>query len=1035
MSAVSSIAPRLASPGPDFRGTPFWAWNGRLDPEECRRQVRVFAAMGFGGFFMHSRTGLATRFLGREWFDCVRASMDEAQKHGIRAWMYDEDRYPSGSAGGQVTVKRRFRGRHVAFEEVTPDSIAAAERRPRTLAWFAETPLENPGPLPSEVRPPIVSYRRVAGPRAELREGERLVRYFVGLYEQASWFNGQTYPDTLNPAAIREFVRLAYEPYARELGADFGGKIPGCFTDEPCFSNFRPWTGAFRREFAKAHGYDIIDHLPEVWKTVGGEPWSRVRHDFVSTATTLFVRAYAKTIGNWCGKHGVLFTGHILEEDTVARQTTCVGSAMRFYEHMQAPGIDQLSEIWNTYAAAKQCSSAAHQFGREYRIAECYGVTGWDFPLEGHKAIGDWLFALGINHRCPHLAWYTMEGQAKRDYPASIFRHSPWFELYGAVEDYFARLGEAMADGDEVRPLLVLSSVESAWGLHVKGWTPEVTALDREQFADLGALLGGHIDFDYGDEGILAQRGRVLRGRRPRLRVGRARYEAVLVPALRTIRRTTLDLLSAYAAAGGPVFFVGNPPALMGGAPSAAPAKAYSAFRQIRREEFATTLAPLVRRVSVAENGAECKAVLTHLRAFDDGLGLFVCNTSCPMPDAASTILAPRIRDRRIEHPDAVVRVTAPRRTGTVFELDPATGDIRPVRHKYRDGAFEFAAPLARLQSRLFYICRSDIANAPVKASRSRKPIDLALPRGPMRYRLHEPNALVLDGASWSVDGGQERRLAHVLDIDEAVRRDFLGVAPRGRRMVQPWCSGEKASAKSVRVRLRFRFSWRGPDPSEAAVRLAVERPDLYAITLNGVAVPQPPTDGPWWVDPCLRLVDIPRGAIRRGENTLELDCPEYDERLPGFEPLFLLGDFGVDQDGATVIRPPKTLRLGDLRAQGLPNYSGNISFFVKPRVPKSGPCRLRIDAWHGTALGFRLNGGKEVFRPWPPYDAVFDEGLRRDGSDEIEIVVYGHRRNAFGPFYLPNGEASPTWCGPDEMRSTSAFPNRNLVPFGLDAP
>ena len=90
MQTIESILPRLAEPGADFRGTPFWAWNARLDPDECRAQIRVFREMGLGGFFMHSRTGLATEYLGREWFDCVRACIDEADKAGMRAWMYDD---------------------------------------------------------------------------------------------------------------------------------------------------------------------------------------------------------------------------------------------------------------------------------------------------------------------------------------------------------------------------------------------------------------------------------------------------------------------------------------------------------------------------------------------------------------------------------------------------------------------------------------------------------------------------------------------------------------------------------------------------------------------------------------------------------------------------------------------------------------------------------------------------------------------------------------------------------------------------------
>lgn len=52
---------------------------------------------------MHSREGLRTRYLSEEWFAAVKACVEEAQKRGMKAWLYDEDRWPSGAAGGLVT--------------------------------------------------------------------------------------------------------------------------------------------------------------------------------------------------------------------------------------------------------------------------------------------------------------------------------------------------------------------------------------------------------------------------------------------------------------------------------------------------------------------------------------------------------------------------------------------------------------------------------------------------------------------------------------------------------------------------------------------------------------------------------------------------------------------------------------------------------------------------------------------------------------------------------------------------------------------
>ena len=71
------------------------------------------------------------------------------------------------------------------------------------------------------------------------------------------------------------------------------------------------------------------------------------------------------------------------------------------------------------------------------------------------------------------------------------------------------------------------------------------------------------------------------------------------------------------------------------------------------------------------------------------------------------------------------------------------------------------------------------------------------------------------------------------------------------------------------------------------------------------------------------------------------------------------------------------------------------------------------------------------VFRPFPPYEARFADGLHRDGTDEFAVTVYGHRRNAFGPFYLKGGEKWPGWTGPEQLSATDET-ERALVPFGL---
>ncbi|TVP77643.1 MAG: hypothetical protein EA353_10010, partial [Puniceicoccaceae bacterium] len=71
-----------------YRGKPFWSWNGDLEQSELLRQVEVLGAMGMGGGFMHSRTGLRTEYLGDAWFELIRSSAEKMHALGLEAWIY-----------------------------------------------------------------------------------------------------------------------------------------------------------------------------------------------------------------------------------------------------------------------------------------------------------------------------------------------------------------------------------------------------------------------------------------------------------------------------------------------------------------------------------------------------------------------------------------------------------------------------------------------------------------------------------------------------------------------------------------------------------------------------------------------------------------------------------------------------------------------------------------------------------------------------------------------------------------------------------
>ena len=61
------------NPTCEYRGAPFWAWTCKLNEDELLWQIEIMREMGFGGFHMHARSGLATEYLGDEFMDLVDA--------------------------------------------------------------------------------------------------------------------------------------------------------------------------------------------------------------------------------------------------------------------------------------------------------------------------------------------------------------------------------------------------------------------------------------------------------------------------------------------------------------------------------------------------------------------------------------------------------------------------------------------------------------------------------------------------------------------------------------------------------------------------------------------------------------------------------------------------------------------------------------------------------------------------------------------------------------------------------------------------
>lgn len=1024
---TDELREEFRNPGSQWRGKPFWAWNGELEETELLRQIRIFKQMGMGGFFMHSRTGLQTEYLGQKWFELIESCADKSQQEGLEAWIYDEDRWPSGTCGGEVSSDENLRARflRLSIEEIDNRS---PQEKPLALFVAGVDGLDLYGyrQIPSDsTRDEVLSAASLLDhdPKVPVR----LLVFSVELEKPSSFYNGYTWIDALNRDATERFIETTHERYLEHLPGAFGKSVHGVFTDEPnrgtIFDSFNlknedpeylcPYTDSLFPEFASRFSYDLLERLPELFLRNEGRIVSEVKLHYVELLQQLFIENYAAPIHAWCKAHDLILTGHILHEDSLAAQTAVSGSVIRYYEHMDRPGIDILGEANRNYHVVKQLASAARQLDKHWMLSELYGGTGWQMNFRSHKWVGDWQTLLGINLRCHHLSWYTMEGEAKRDYPASIAGQSAWFDQYELVESYFARFGLMMSQGEPECSVLVLDPVESMWATIYPGCSkvlssqdPTGQRIEREYAQLLQWLLGVRIDFDYGNEDFLHRYGRVeSQEDTPVLCIGKMRYTTVIVSSLLTIRATTLELLEEFASKGGRLLFIGEAPSHVDGIEDerAQGLCAHSLSVPFEQQQVTRTLLELEEPFfqCFQSDRLASDQIFSQVRR-DEGLHIVgLVNLS---------------RDQGYES------VTLSFESGEGIEqYDLVDGSVTPVAFRRSEaGRLEVEVDLPPVASRLYVVLREPVeAEADEPESTEELLIEDA---GPFSYSLDAPNVCVLDRAEVLLDGSSLGS-DDVLKMDIEVRRR-LAMAPRAGDMIQPWLERmQEGNDRTVAVTCRYQVEFKGGRVDHICVE---QLSSCQGIRVNGKVVPL--EDDSMWIDIAFRRLKLDPDLFSVGLNTIEVTW-DYD-RTHGLEAVYLLGSFSLDASRlpAVISDRQETLRVGTITNQGLPFYSDRIDYRVEiPDEVKMhrGYVRVRVPSYEGALCNVLDHRGNIVASlPWEPYEAIVPEQCIRDSS-YLVIQIVLTRRNTFGPLHqLPL--YAPGY-GPDSYLSEG--PNWSDVP------
>ncbi|MBQ8802335.1 MAG: hypothetical protein IJZ53_01700 [Tyzzerella sp.] len=569
-----------------YRPIPFWCWNDKLEKEVLLNQISWMNKKNIGGFFIHARSGLSTEYLSEEWMQCVKECAIEAKEQNMKAWIYDEDGWPSGFAGGKILENPENCNKYILASVGDFDSEAAV------AYWLGE--------------------ERLVRVQSSAYEGE-----YLNLYIHTSVSTA----DILNPKVVEQFLQLTHEAYKEQFGEQFSDYIQGFFTDEPqYYFNHTPYTDMIEMYFSEVHDEDIFDLLGLLF--VEKEGYRKFRYQYYKGLQTLMLKNFAMQIYEWCEENGVMFTGHYMGENSLALQMKSCGGVMPFYEYEHIPGIDWLGKATESDLQVMQVASVAAQLGRNQVISEMYACCGWDVTPAELKRIAGFQYVNGVNLMCASLIPYTERGNRKHDYPAHYSDMNPWVgEGFADFNQYFTRLGFILGEGREEVKVAMLHPMRSAY-FHYQYDAQNgagVQELDDALTYANKLLKKNGVAFHYLDETLLEKHGFVEGNR---IGCGKCSYEYLVLPKIYTMDVTTERLLRSYVENGGKVLLLDGMPAFL----------EWEEFDYAYLESNCTLGDILDAQLYKVKNTSEC--IYSTYRIMDDQKYLYVINASKAYEDS-----------------------------------------------------------------------------------------------------------------------------------------------------------------------------------------------------------------------------------------------------------------------------------------------------------------------------------------------------------------------------------------------------------------
>ncbi len=408
----------------------------------------------------------------QEWWDDMEVILEEARKRDMKVWVLDDKHFPTGYANG--ILKEKYPERRQWFLREHHVDVAG----PMEGASVLVPKLDRED---DEELLAAVAYRRGDGAELLAGEGILLENMAEGLlfWDVPEGFyriffliktrkGGREYINCIDRESVRALIEAVYEPHYEHLSRYFGNTLTGFFSDEPGLgsSHVGPWgqdTGFHYRtvgqpgvafpwsddilgkmaeqrlgqkmqpeqkpgegETDEARNLAMLGCLPGLWYPMADEASARIRLSYMDAVTRLWERNFSLQLGEWCRNHGVLYTGHVIEDMNAHMRLGCAGghyfrslggqdiSGIDIVLHQVMPGFADMEvsariakgkagNAFFHYVLPKLGTSLARTEPRMQGRAMCevFGAYGWAEDTACMKWLMDFLLVRGINRFVP----------------------------------------------------------------------------------------------------------------------------------------------------------------------------------------------------------------------------------------------------------------------------------------------------------------------------------------------------------------------------------------------------------------------------------------------------------------------------------------------------------------------------------------------------------------------------------------------------------------------------------------------------------